>query len=208
MRALIGTLLVVLLAPTSERQTLSSTEEVLKLLTQPGVFLDSAPGTPRLVQIRPVAAMEIRIQVKQDPEPVVAQYPGARAPVRVAAAEPVFYVYKYAQNLFNPKTPAAKVLLVKLMAKGENRELPLGTAQRDGRSPISMQLNAETVPIVVEQLHDDLHRITSASPLAPGEYALVSSMIFVETLDRFVSRASGGPVKLRTPIFDFAVEAP
>ena len=138
----------------------------------------------------------------------MAEFPGARALPGSATAEPVFYLYKDTQDLINPKTPAAKVLLMKLVTNGENRELHLGTAQREGRSPISMQLNDKAVPMVVEKLHDDLHRVTSPAPLAPGEYALVSTMIVVETLDSFVLGAPGGSVKLRTPIFEFGVEAP
>ena len=62
--------------------------------------------------------------------------------------------------------------------------------------------------MVVETLPGDLHRVTSPSPLAPGEYTLVSAMIFAETVDRFVLRLSGGPVGLKTPIFDFGIEVP
>ena len=101
-------------------------------------------------------------------------------------------------------------MVVRLEPRPTNRRLRLGTAKPDSRggSIISVRIKEAATPMVVETLPGDLYRVTSSSPLAPGEYALVSAMIFAETVDRFVLRLSGGPVKLKTPIFDFGIEVP
>lgn len=106
-RPFIGALLAALLVPTSLQQAPStsgalSVDEGLRLLPGPGVYLDSPGATPRLVQIRPAAPKEIKVQVKRDPEPVVAQYPGPHASVRITATEPGFYVYMNVPDVLGP----------------------------------------------------------------------------------------------------------
>ena len=99
MRPLVGGLMVLFLVPLSAQLRPSTPEtavvdEISRLLSQPGVYLDSLTATPRLVRVNPVVAKEIDVRVKRDEEPVVAQYPGARASVRSASIEPIFYLYK------------------------------------------------------------------------------------------------------------------
>ena len=98
---------------------------------------------------------------------------------------------------------------MKLTTVGDTRELHLGTARPDGHggSTVAVQLKDAATRMVVEGLDHDLYRVTSPSPLPPGEYGLTSVAIFVEVVDKFVMRLFGGPIKLQTPIFDFAVEA-
>jgi len=215
MRALVGGLVGLCLVPLSAQIRPSTpdtavVDEISRLLSQPGVYLDSLTATPRLVRINPVVAKEIDVRVKREEEPVAAQYSGARAPVRSASIGPVFYLYKNRPEMFYASKGKLDVSLVTLEPQADNRRLRLGTAKPDSRggSTISIRINEAATPMVVETLSGDLYRITSPSPLAPGEYALVSNMIFVETIDRFVLRLSGGPVKLKTPIFDFGIEVP
>jgi len=214
MRPLVGGLMVLFLVPLSAQLRPSTPEtavidEISRLLSQPGVYLDSLTATPRLVRVNPVVAKEIDVRVKRDEEPVVAQYPGARASVR-ASIEPIFYLYKNRPEMFYSSKGKVDVWLVRLEPQADNRRLRLGTAKPDSRggSIISVRIKEAATPMVVETLPGDLYRVTSPSPLAPGEYALVSAMIFAETVDRFVLRLSGGPVKLKTPIFDFGIEVP
>jgi hypothetical protein len=203
------------LAPLAGRQNrpasadVLSTDAVLKLLPQGGVYVDSPLATPRLVQIKPAAAREVSVKVKRDPVPITAQYAGASATVRVTAADPVFYVFKEASDAFRSKKDnKADVWSVKLTTVGDTRELHLGTARPDGHggSTVAVQLREAASSMVVEPLGSDLYRVTSPSPLPPGEYALTSAGIFVELVDKFVMRPFGGSIKLQTPIFDFVVE--
>jgi hypothetical protein len=215
MRPLVGGLMVLFLVPLSTQLRPSTPEtavvdEISRLLSQPGVYLDSLTATPRLVRVSPVVAKEIDVRVKRDEKPVVAQYPGARASVRSASIEPVFYLYKNRPEMFYSSKGKLDVWLVTLEPQADNRRLRLGTAKPDSRggSIFSVRIKEVATPMVVETLPGDLYRVTPPSPLAPGEYALVSAMIFIETVDRFVLRLSGGPVKLKTPIFDFGIEVP
>ena len=215
MRPLVGELIVLSLVSLSAQIRPSTPEpavvdEISRLLSQPGVYLDSLTATPRLVRINPVVAKQIDVRVKRDEEPVVAQYPGARASVRSASSEPVFYLYKNRSEVFYSSKGKLDVWLLTLEPQIDNRRLRLGTVKTDprGGSTISVRIQEAATPMVVETLPGDLYRVTSPSPLAPGEYALASAMIFTETVDRFVLRLSDGPVKLKTPIFDFGIEVP
>jgi hypothetical protein len=205
MRPFIAALVIALLAPISAGQVPTSepgalaVEELLKALRDPGLYLDSFSSAPRLVRIAPAKARPVEIRVKREPEPVVARYPGARASVRANTAQPVFYLYKNKPDVW----------FVKLAPKGEDRELLLGTVSPNGRgSTMTVQIRNQALSAVVDALRDDLHRVVPASPLAGGEYALVSDALFVETIDRFVLRPFGGSVRLTTAILDFGVDAP
>ena len=86
---------------------------ISSLLSQPGVYLDSLTATPRLVRVNPVLAKEIDVRVKRDEEPVVAQYPGARASVRSASIkEPIFYLYPTRPQMFYSSKGKLDVWLV------------------------------------------------------------------------------------------------
>ena len=80
----------------------------------------------------------------------------------------------------SPRPPSTRYPVYR---PNHNRRLRLGTAKPDprGGSTISVRIKEIATPMVVETLPGDLYRVTSPSPLAPGEYALVSAMIFIET---------------------------
>ena len=133
MRPVVGGLMVLFLVPLSAQLQPSTPEtaidEISRLLSQPGVYLDSLTATPRLVRVNPVVAKEIDVRVKRDEEPVVAQYPCARAPVRSASIEPVFYLYKNRPEMFYSSKGKLDVWLVTLEPQADNRRLRLGTAK-------------------------------------------------------------------------------
>lgn len=213
MRSIIGALLFAVVASISGQQVpsmpaaVTAAEEAAKQLSEPGVYLSTPAASPRLTRIAPVTAGEIDIRTTSKDEPVMAAFEGSRAAVRVASGEPVFFVYR-TPDAIDPKGSRAELWLVRLAGESGSRRLRIGTAGTDARrrQTITVRIRDEAQPLVVEALSNDLQRVTSASPLPPGEYALVSPMIFIEAVDRFVLRPGRGSIRLRTPVFDFAID--
>lgn len=106
--------------------------------------------------------------------------PGTRSPVRVMAIEPVFYVQS-ADGL------GSNLALISLKPRKESRQVEKVEWRAGISKPAELH---EAVPIQHTEIAPGLFKLTSAAPLAPGEYALA------ELIQK----------KLNIEVWDFGVE--
>ena len=153
----------------------------------PGVYVAAPNATPPLVRLTGSVSdgvktstglggmMRMKSMLKlilKDP----------RAPVHLPG-QPVFYFIGNAPELYQ---------LVRLFPKGKTREMNLGEIRT-----IFDKINSDfpdRIPLSATQVAEGIYQATAASPIEPGEYAVVEKMIVTALSSG--DRKAGGPFVL------------
>ena len=155
--------------------------------TEPGVYVVVAQATPSVVRLTGSVSDGVKtstglggmMRMKSMLKLILKD---ARAPVRLSDQPVIVFVGK-APALYH---------LVRLTAKGKTREMNLGEI-RTVFDSISSDF-PDRIPLSVTQVGEQIHQATVASPLEPGEYAVVEKIIVASLSSS--DRKAGGPFVL------------
>jgi len=162
-------------------------EAVKALATEPGVYVATPNKTPALARLTGSVSDGVKTStglggLMKMKSMLKLTLKEGRAPVRLSD-QPTFYFVGKVPELYQ---------FVRLVPKGKTREMNLGEI-RTIFDTISSDF-PDRIPLSVTPLASDMFQATVASPLLPGEYAVVEKLI-VPALSSS-DRKAGGPFVL------------